>query len=314
MPFTRVCDAGTSDISQIPVPCPFSDIDTSTYNTTVPERLLETYSSGTQNTGTISIFFDIQFRQYMTTQDPLINNGATFQFGVVRFTENLILNGGFQVVEGLVVDLNNGGVGFGNHTFPIGFPEGVMWSEDLLFVEPQTVCVDTNLTFDYTVSVGDNFAATTITDFVLTDRGGFAQINHSYYPEVNFTNAQENPDLYTRAYKAAYINNAYTAVYYNVTDENNATLHTQAWSYLNSYVGKTFPLPVPQSYSLSGEVPALGISATFGGYLGLVDDGVGFTWNSSLCARDCAAPAPQLGQIATAHPANFGGPDINHAP
>src|SRR2546421_3753246 len=153
----------------------------------------------------------------------------------------------------------------GTITFPTGFPNGVSWSEDLLFIEPETVCVDTNLTFDYTVSVvfGNRSVSTTVNDFLLTDRGGFSQLNHTY-PEANVTDAQENPDLYGRAYKAAWINNAYTALYFNVTDINDPSLHTRAWSYLNSYVGKTFPVPAPDSTTLNGAMPALSISTNFG--------------------------------------------------
>jgi hypothetical protein len=285
--FSRQCAGGDSDLDV--VTCPFSDTITVVtgsnngtmtysypygYNLTIPQRILDTYSSGTQNATTLSNFFDIQYRQYMTAQDPTVNTGPDYQIGVFRFIESLILNGGFQAVEGLIVDLDSGGVGFRNHTFPTGFPNGVSWSEDLLFIEPETVCVDTNLTFDYTVSAvyGNRSVSTTVNDFVLTAWGGFSQLNYTY-PEANVTDAQENPDLYGRAYKAAWINNAYTALYYNVTDINDPSLHTTARSYLNSYVGKTFSVPAPDFTTVNGVMPALSISTIFGDYLGLYNDG-----------------------------------------
>ena len=283
--FSRQCAGGANDLNV--VTCPFSETvtvvtgsDNGTvfsypygYNLSIPQRILDTYSSGTQNATTLSNFFDIQYRQYMTAQDPIANNGSDYQVGAFRFIESLILSDGFQAVEGLIIDFGNGSVGFRNHAFPKDFPNGVLWSEDLLFIEPETVCVDTNLTFDYTVSIafGNRSVSTTVNDFVLTDRGGFSNLNHEY-PEVNITDAQENPDLRGRAYKAAWINNAYTALYYNVTDINDPSLHTTAWSYLDSYVGKTFSVPAPDFTTLNGEMPALSITTIFGDYLGLYND------------------------------------------
>jgi len=310
--FSRQCSGGDSDLYV--VTCPFSDTTTVVtgsnngtitysypygYNLTIPQRILDTYSSGTQNATTLSNFFDIQYRQYMTAQDPIANNGSDYQVGLFRFIESLILNGGFQAVEGLVVDLDNGGVGFRNHTFPTGFPDGVSWSEDLLFIEPETVCVDTNLTFDYTVSgvSGNRSVSTTVNDFLLTDRGGFSRLSHTY-AEANVTDAQENPDLYGRAYKAAWMNNAYTALYYNVTDINDPSLHTTAWSYLNSYVGKTFPVPAPDFTTANGAMPALSISTVFGDYLGLDngDDDIIVNYSSP----QNSAPPPNPFNVTTA--------------
>jgi hypothetical protein len=151
--------------------------------------------------------------------------------------ETLILNNAFQPVEGLIVDTVNGGIGFRNHIFPPGFQHGVTWTEDLLFIEPETVCVDTNLTLNFTIATTPN-TSTIITNLVLTDRGGFANLHHTI-PEFNISDPQRNPDLFGRAYTAAWLNNFYTALYYNVTDES------QAFTYLDSFVEKTFPLPVP---------------------------------------------------------------------
>jgi len=309
--FSRQCAGGDSDLDV--VTCPFSDTITVVtgsnngtitysypdgYNLTIPQRILDTYSSGTQNATTLSNFLDIQYRQYMAAQDPIVNNGSDYQVGVFRFIESLILNGGFQAVEGLIVDLDNGGVGFRNHTFPTGFPNGVSWSEDLLFIEPETVCVDTNLTFDFTVSAvfGNRSVSTTVNDFLLTDRGGFSRLSHTY-AEANVTDAQENPDLYGRAYKAAWINNAYTALYYNVTDINDPSLHTTSWSYLNSYVGKTFPVSASDSTTLNGAMPALSISTNFGDYLGLYNDDIIIVNYSS---PQYSAPPPNPFNVTTA--------------
>jgi hypothetical protein len=101
--------------------------------------------------------------------------------------------------------------------------------------------VDTNLTIDYTYQLNQN-KSDGWTNVVLTDRGGFVNLNHTY-PEPNLTNPQINPDLWGRAYKAAWLNNAYTALWYNVTDANNASAGTHSFSYLNSEINSTFILP-----------------------------------------------------------------------
>jgi hypothetical protein len=113
----------------------------------------------------------------------------------------LILNNATQAVEGLVVDTQKGGIGFRNHTAPINLPHGATWSEDLLFVEPGTSCVNLNFTLDFQVSVNDN--ASSIVDVVyLTDRGGFVNLNHTY-PFYDRSDSQRNPDLPGKAYKVA---------------------------------------------------------------------------------------------------------------
>jgi hypothetical protein len=140
--------------------------------------------------------------------------------------------------------------------------------EDILFIEPETVCVDTNLTLDFTIVPSPN--ATTlslVTGVVLTDRGGFTNMNHTY-PEIDLTNPQNNSDLYGRAYRAAWLSNSFTALYYNVTDTNNATTGAKAWSYVDSFVGKTFAIPSPDSSSFN-TFESLFMTTTFGDYLQL---------------------------------------------
>jgi hypothetical protein len=241
-------------------PCPFSDtISTVTdfpngtisynypygVNLSIPQVIWDTYSSGTNNQTTISNYFDIQYRRYTTYSDDMFNNGSAYLIGTFRSYESLVSNDAVQPVEGLVVDMINGGIGFRNHTFPPGFQYGATWQEDLLFIEPETVCVDTNLTIDYTFQMDKN-NSNGWTDVVLTDRGGFVNLNHRY-PEPNLTNPQVNADLWGRAYKAAWLNNAYTALWYNITDAKNDSSGTQSFSYMNSEINSTFIIPTDNS-------------------------------------------------------------------
>ena len=199
--------------------------------------------------------------------------------------DSLILNNNTQPVEGLIVDTIKGGIGFRNHSVPPGFQFGVTWREDLLFVEPESVCVDTNLTIDFSIAIAPNYTSL-VTDLQLTDRGGFANINHTY-PEPNMTNAQQDQDLRGRAYKAAWLNNVYTALYFNVTSDRNESQGTHSFEYLNSEIGKIFPLPKPDGGSTGYD--ALTITQTFGDYLKLDS----FGGDSSVANLSSpAAPAP----------------------
>lgn len=75
----------------------------------LPEALIKAYSSGTRQASTVSNFFDIQWRRYLTTSKELFNNGTDYLIGNYRSIETLIMNDDFEPVEGLVVDLKNGG-------------------------------------------------------------------------------------------------------------------------------------------------------------------------------------------------------------
>jgi hypothetical protein len=273
--FSRIC--GTATFFTGPKPCPFSDtVAIISYDSNgninytypygvdmnIPDVILDTYSSGTNSNTTVSNYFDIQWRRYITTSSSFLNNGTTYLLGAFRNMQSLILNNATQPVEGLVVDTIRGAVGLRNHTVPRGFQYGVTWEEDLLFIEPETVCVDTNLTLDYTIVSANN---TVINGVVLTDRGGFVNLNQTY-PEYDLSNPQSNPDLFGRAYKAAWLNNAYTALYYNVTDPTSQEAGTHAFSYLNSAINQTFTIPLTIPGSTTG-FDSLVLSSTFGDYL-----------------------------------------------
>jgi hypothetical protein len=279
--FNRNCGSGY-------LPCPFSDtvVIQATgsdgngtvdfpygYDISIPEVLRDVYSSGVGNNTTISNYFDIQWRRYVTTStvgstNKDWNNGSSYLVQGFRLMQTMALNNAIQPVEGLIVDTVNGGIGFRNHTVPPGFQFGAEWQEDLLFIEPETVCVDTNTTIDYTIGATVN-GTNTIVDLVLTDRGGFVNVNHTF-PAANLTNPQENPDLWTRAYKAAWMTNTFTMLYYNITNDHNDTSGQGAFAYLNSYVGKTFPLV---NLNEQSDYDSLAMDATFDVHLNFAGEG-----------------------------------------
>ena len=269
--FSRVCG------QFLPVACPgsntvinYSSNDTTSsadlpngYDTRLPRNLTDLFQSGLANQAqTVSSIFDIEWRTYTFAQDANIDNGAEYLVNSYRQLTSLILNDAVEPVEGLIVDTQEGGIGFRNHTVPTGVELGATWTEDLLFVEPDTQCVDTNLTLDFSIPRG--LSEYTIDDLALTDRGGFANLIQ-HYPEYDRSDPQANPDLKGRAYKAAWMNNANTMLYLNVTRPN-----PHAWAYLNSTVGQRFPL----SATFTGvSFDSLMVKTQWGSYLNLLDSG-----------------------------------------
>lgn len=275
--FSRTCSSGHGSL-QGPAPCPYSGNTVvfswngttyewdfpGGYSTEVAPIVQEIYSSGTRGIRTtISNYFDIQWRLYSPTVDPNKDNGTAFLTGSYQFIENRVLSNVTMPVEGLIVDTKAGGIGFRNHTLPQGLKYGAIWVEELLFIEPETSCVNTNLTLDFTVNSNASQALNgQLSALWLTDLGGFAGLNQTY-PYYDHDNAQENPDLQARAYTAAWLNNAWTMAYLNVTNMNGSPYGNKSFSYLNSTYGKRFDLPYDDTLHLYG----LSMDPQFGSYL-----------------------------------------------
>jgi hypothetical protein len=205
---------------------------------TIPESIIETFQSGLERfPATVSSTFDIEYRTYAIARDPKKNHGSAYAISAYRQIETLVLRNGYEIIEGLVVDMKNGGVGFRSHSFPESLDSGSSWSEDLLFVEPETYCLSMNLTLDFTLPPGD--ATLRPKNLVLTDRGGFSELNQTY-PRYDRTDPQQRPDLPGRARMGAYLFNAYTMAFMNITSLR--TNDTEAWAYMNSKIGDSFPV------------------------------------------------------------------------
>ncbi|KAL2402668.1 hypothetical protein ABEF93_003030 [Exophiala dermatitidis] len=257
--FTRICGA------TLPVQCPgttvaitYSGNDTymeanitnDDYDMRIPRELAELYQSGlAQQPQSVSSFFDIQSRQYsfQTQQGALGTPGATsggdkYIVDAFRYLMNMVLNDAIEPIEGLVVDTVTGGVGFRNHTVPApgGATLGAEWTEDLLWIEPETACVDTNVSVEFSIT-SNGLYSNELANISLVDNGGFANLVPKY-PHVNVTNSQVDPDLQGRAYKAAWMVNAYTMMVMNLTRPN-----PNAFGYLNSKVGNKYPVTSDQT-------------------------------------------------------------------
>jgi hypothetical protein len=281
--FSRICtkNIGNSLLSG-PVPCPYSDsiatitheqtTDITTYsypwsyNITVPDILRDVFSSGTKAIDTtVSNFFDIEWRQLSTDQDDSYQNGSRYAVGTYRQIEALIQDEDIKVVEGLVVDTKNGGIGFRNHTLPLGMGIGALWEEDLLFIQPETQCVKLNLSMDF--DVANNFTDSvnsSATTAYLVDQGGFTHLLHDR-PNWDHSNPQMNPDLRQRATRAAWSNNADSMFFFGLAKPGDAPYPSNDSTPFNSsYVGKRYPIP-----SIISGAPrdGLGASQTYGNYM-----------------------------------------------
>lgn len=211
----------------------------------IPKVLVELYQSGlASQSRSVSSYFDIQARQY-EYKDKYNLNGTSFLVDSFRPMGSRILDDSIYLIDGLIVNMDKGGVGFRKHTAPGGLTYGAQWDEDILFHEPETFCVNTNLTWETQVAVPtDNYNSTLgAPDGYLVDQGGFYNINKtSPYLDDWFDDLQthllqnSDPSLEARAYRAGWWMNVLNMYYLNVTKPG-----TNRTAYMNSKLGQRFP-------------------------------------------------------------------------
>lgn len=250
------------------------------YDVNIPESLISLYHSGLKDhPPSVASFFDIESRQYTYTNKSDMNMGNPYPVQNFRMLEGMVLRDAIEPVEGLIVNTKSGGVGFRNHTAPTGAGLGAQWSEDILFIEPETVCVDTNLTLEFKIGPlgGDN---RDIIDLALVDKGGFVNLAQEW-PTMDPSTSQEEPKLRLRAYRAAVLLNFYTMLFMNVTRPA-----PNAFAYLKSEIGQRFPLSSSQSeFANAGSIKA---STSF---TGLADPGA-YVSNSTPASAGTTYPNP----------------------
>lgn len=187
-------------------------------NTSIAENISTIFSSGTACPGnTISSMFDMRFRQYRQSQDVsgFMDNGRPRTIAQHRFTQPFIQEHRLHVIDGLVIDNLHGGVGFRNHTVPIGLPPTTSWIENLLWVEPITSCVNLNISVEFRL---DRDGKDVVEAFLVND-GGF---NSHPLARATYDNpkAQDNPDLFGRALHTAVYGNTLIAQHFNISHKH----------------------------------------------------------------------------------------------
>jgi hypothetical protein len=151
-----------------------------------------------------------------------------------------------------------------------------------------------NLTIDFELNFTSD-AIREMSNIVLTDRGGFANLIQTY-SEYNHDDPQSEIQLEQRAYKAAWLSNVMTMAYVNVTNPKTGP-YAEAFEYLNSEVGKTFPLSF--DYGSSFTYDSFLTSMTWGGFLNLSsapDFGGNFTSNATNSSTMSSRPSTSSNQ------------------
>jgi hypothetical protein len=277
--FSRDCTDGGA----LPAQCPgtntviiYSD-DGNTFNATIVNndydrrisaQLAELYQSGLSSQPlTVSSFFDIEWRWYNKhTRDNIKNH--SYIVDCYHPIASVIGESHIQLLEGLIVDTRDGGVGFRSHTVPVtsAVPYGAEWDEDILFFIPETSCVNTNVTLVDHIPSEDDYSYTS--PQTLVDEGGFSEISrHSPWDDGWYGNTQQDPKLAARAYRAGWSMNFLNMYYFGVTKP-----YTNFSAPIKSSVGKKYSVNnTVESYS--GDSAGLMSLATLSldPYMGLVD-------------------------------------------
>jgi len=197
---------------------------------------------------TISNYFDIEWRQITAQYNKNYNNGTPIVVGVFRPLESFALREDIRPVEGLIVDSENGGIGLRNHTLPVGHTQGATWTEDLLFLEPETECVNLNVSIDFEISTSSKSSSgIAVTKLFMTDHGGLVHINKTN-PEHDAENNGNKPDLKTRAYQAAWYTNGINMLFMNISDPTDKIKGVKAFDRIDSKIGKKWKLPITEIY------------------------------------------------------------------
>lgn len=193
------------------------------YSNVLPQGYIDYFKDGAQKMGSsISSMFDIQWRSYINATDAY-SNMRWYLKADFRQLSLLILDEKVELVEGLIVDMESGGIGFRNHTAPKDKLEyGGTWNEDILFVQPETQCVGLNLTLDFKLPL-DKTSRKYVDDLVVTDRGGLSGLSRTGPNTTSGPNGQDL-NIRERAYNAAWENNFLTMVYFNITDPNSKNI------------------------------------------------------------------------------------------
>ncbi|GMF67465.1 unnamed protein product [Aspergillus oryzae] len=246
------------------------------WNITIPWNLTYAFASGlSELSPTVSSIWDIEWRNYELTRRENYNKGSLYAVGSYRQVENRILSDRIEVAEGVIMDTKNGGIGFRNHTLPPQSHHGSTWTEDLLFVVPQTSCVNLNLTLDFK---WQSFPV----NVTVTDRGGFVNLRHQQ-PEHSIVQTQHNFDLHNKAYTGAWLTNAMGMIYLNVTNPSSHG-YAQSFEYVNSAVGKSFPI-LNKGTGVSWGPDGISTSTMWGDFFNIPDPG----YNASGRAWDIAS-------------------------
>lgn len=235
------------------------------YDRRIPHALAQLYQSGlADQPESVSSFFDIQARHYQF-KNSYSTNDTSYLVDSFRSLTSLVKDNGISLVDGLVVDMKTGGIGFRNHTAPLNLRYGAEWEEDITFLEPETVCVDLNMTLETQVEdLGETFNSSKPRAYLI-DQGGYVNIQKAspylpgWFDDLQIALMEDgDPSLEGRAFRAGWWTNAQFMLYFNVTSPG-----TNRSEYLTSEVGSRFPVNTTYSVEQKDRL-------AFGGFSSLV--------------------------------------------
>jgi hypothetical protein len=232
----------------------------------IAANITQVFTGATGASGsTIAGPFDIQWRSFVNYNNPTpedstlpelrdgfgaFDQGRPFTHGLFRYFQQFTLENTTRPIEGLIVSTTDTpGIGLRNHTLPsIPSPYGYTWSEQILWLEPETVCANLNITFDYTMPpLGQSF----VPDARLTDRGGFVDGLATDLPDINLNNTQDDPQLLLRSSVAARLTNVILARYLGDNSRRDFYLGKQYWLGNQSGFDNFTGAPAPNRVSLT---------------------------------------------------------------
>ncbi|KAG0637145.1 hypothetical protein HOY80DRAFT_908241, partial [Tuber brumale] len=223
----------------------YQDSDAS-IGTNILQNITKIFTSATSGSGNlISGPFDVQHRVFSNPKHPdttKASNGTSrnqpnvYTSGVAATLRSVILDDDFVLVEGLIVDAKNGGVGFRNHSAPMNLRYGGTWEESLLWLEPVSQCVDNNLTIDFYIILSETERGVPR----VTDRGGWVNLP-PHQPNFTLIDSQLDPQLWQRISGEAWATNSITADRLNATRDmmSLGNSYTMEYNYLRISYGTT---------------------------------------------------------------------------
>jgi hypothetical protein len=118
-----------------------------TATTEIPKNITDIFRKGTDGS-TIASPLDIQYRSWKPFRNEYFNDDEPYIRGVFRHIESLLSREEYVLAEGIIADTISGGIDYRNHSLPIGLDRGGEWDEDILWIEPEIACADTNLSLE----------------------------------------------------------------------------------------------------------------------------------------------------------------------
>ncbi|GFF80913.1 hypothetical protein IFM62136_10413 [Aspergillus lentulus] len=189
------------------------------YDSLIPEQLADAFRDGASAFGhSVSSIFDMQYRTFFNVTDQYSALGW-YAKPSYRSLQVLILDEKVEAVEGLIVDMVDGGIGFRNHTAPAkALKYGSTWDEDILFIQPETQCVPLNFSIEFQLPPALEMSLSVV-NLVLKDHGGLSNLAQPR-PSISVPVNGQEFDLRQRAWNAAWYNNFLTLAYFNATDRD----------------------------------------------------------------------------------------------